>query len=188
MFAVVILFPLVVMPAVEVNAESSAPITFSSGLTLYSPVNTTYSSRFLNCSGSFTGPIDYEISLNYTVNGSYQGILPWKLNSTTAANYTIDWSFQLPQLPHGTNQLNIGIDQQLYSNAGTLINQKTEVNTVYFTVSQTLVTSSELILIISFTAIIVILIIVLLIYQRHRKTMAFSKGNVDSNIHSLFYF
>ena len=170
MFTIVIFASLVLMPDARVNAKSSAPITFPSGLTLYSPVNTTYSSSVVECNGSFIGPVKYEMSINYTVDGNYQGSLPWQLNSSNAANYTLDWSFQLPKLPHGSHQLSIGIDQQLYALNGTLINQITQVNTVYFTLSPTLIAVNELILIISLAAIVVALGIVLLIYRRHRKT------------------
>lgn len=173
-FAVVIFASLVVMPTVRVNAASSLPLTFSSGLTLYSPVNTTYTSSVLNCSGSFTGPIKYEILINYTVDGSYQGNLPWKLNSSNAANYTLTWSFQLPKLSRGSHQLSIGIDQQLYSGV-TLISQTTHVDTVYFSVNPTSMTAENLVLIILIIAIIVVLGVVLLFYRRHRKPVNLNK-------------
>lgn len=169
-FAVFFIASLVMMPAVRVNAESSAPITFSSGLTLYSPVNTTYSSSVVECNGNFTGSEEYEIQLNYTIDGNYQGSVPWKLYSSNASTYTVVWSFQLPKLPHGSHELSIGIDQQLYNSSGALINQTTQVNSVYFTLNSTLITVNELILIISLTAIVVVLVIVLLIYRMHRKT------------------
>ena len=173
--AVVILASLVMVPTVRVDAASSLSITFPSGLTLSSPINTTYSSSVLSCNGSFTGPLDWEITLNYTIDGNYQGYLPWKLNSSNAVNYTIDWGFQLPHLSQGPHRLNIGIDQQLYSGV-TVINQITHVNTVYFAISPTLVTVNQIILIISPIAIVVALVIVLLIYRSRRKTKS---TNID---------
>ena len=67
-FVVLIIASLVMVPAAKVNADSSEPLTFSSGLTLYSPVNTTYSSNTLECNGTFVGPSEYEVSLNYSVD------------------------------------------------------------------------------------------------------------------------
>jgi len=171
-FAVVFLASLVVLPAMKVNADSSEPITFSSGLTLYSPVNTTYSSNVVECNGTFVGPIDYESNLNYSIDGNYQGNLPWELNqnSTNSATYTLDWSFQLPQLHNGTHQLSIGIEEQLFNSAGNLVNQTTWVNTAYFTISssQPFPTVPEL----SLLAILLLIVAVLFIatYLRHRKT------------------
>jgi len=170
MFTVVFFVSSVMLPAARVNAESSAPITFSSGLTLNSPVNTTYTTSVVECNGSFTGPIEYEISLNYTVNGNYQGSLPWSRSSSNQANYTVDWSFQLPKLPQGSNQLSIGIDQQLYNNAGALISQTTQVNSVYFTLNSTLTTVNGLIVVIAIIIVVVALGIVFLLHRRHRKT------------------
>jgi hypothetical protein len=54
--AVVFLASLAVLPAMKVNADSREPVPFSSGLTLYSPVNTTYNSNVVECNGTFIGP------------------------------------------------------------------------------------------------------------------------------------
>src|SRR5208283_1868462 len=123
-----------------VNADSNNPITFSSGLTLYSPVNTTYYSNIVECNGTFDCPKGVQSSLNYSIDGQYQGGLPWSLNPNSIPipeYYTVNGSFQLPQLPNGSHQLSIGIDEELYSGnitADTLISQTTWVNTVYFTI------------------------------------------------------
>lgn len=170
-FTVVFISSLVMLPAVRVNAASSGPIAFSSGLTLYSPVNTTYSSKIINCSGTFIGPKDYEISLNYSIDGSYQGYLPWTLNqnATNSANYTLDWSFQLPQLSRGAHQLSIGIEQQLFGNNDNILNQKTSVDTSYFSISSSQPTSA--VLEFSLLAVLVVIVGVLSVvaYLRHRK-------------------
>ena len=171
-FAVVFLTSLAMLPSMSVTADSSEPITFSSGLTLYSPVNTTYSSNVVECNGTFIGPIEYEMSLNYSIDGNYQGSLPWTLNqnSTNSTTYTLDWSFQLPKLSAGTHQLSIGIERQLFTNAGALISQTTWVNTAYFTISPSQPTSS--ILEFSLLAVLLLILAVLFItaYLRHRKT------------------
>ncbi len=172
MFAVILLASLVMIPAVSVKADSNEPLTFSSGLTLYSPVNTTYSSKVVECNGTFTGPRDYEIFLNYSIDGNYQGALPWTLNPASINNpstYTLEWSFQLPQLPKGSHQLSIGIDEELFNSTGTLIDQTTRVNTVYFTTgSSQPPTVPELSLLAILPLIITVLSIAVIL--RHRKT------------------
>jgi hypothetical protein len=149
-FSVVFLASLVMLLSMRVKADSNEPITFSSGLTLYSPVNTTYSSNIVECNGTFNCPKGVQSSLNYSIDGNYQEGLPWKLNAGSIpipAIYIIDGSFQLPQLSNGTHQLSIGIDEALYSqpvfdNSGRtmikqpeLINSSSWINTVYFTIS-----------------------------------------------------
>jgi len=123
-----------------VKADSNSPITFSSGLTLYSPLNTTYNSNVVECNGTFNWPKDAQLSLNYSIDGQDQGGLPWSIdeNSIPIPQYTTtDGSFQLPQLPNGSHQLTIGIEEEVWNstdNPRTLINQTSWVNTVYFTI------------------------------------------------------
>ena len=126
------------------KADSNQPLIFSSGLTLYSPVNTTYSSNVLECNGTFDSPKRVQSSLNYSLDGKYMEGLPWKFNPDSIANintYTIDGSFQLPQLSDGTHQLSIGIlEEQLDNsniNSPRVINSTSWVNTVYFSISTT---------------------------------------------------
>ena len=177
LFAVVFLASLVMLPAASVNADPSEPLSFSSGLTLYSPVNTTYSSNVVECKGTFVGPIDYELTLNYSVDGTYQGNLPWALNqnSTNSATYTVDWSFQLPELSKGTHQLSVGIEQQLFSNGYTVVKQDTHVDTVYFTVSPSQPTPSALEVSLLAISILIVAILAVAMYLRHRKTANLSK-------------
>jgi hypothetical protein len=70
-FAVLFLVSLITLPSASVKADSNEPITFSSGLTLYSPVNTTYNSNVLECNGSFNCPKGVQCSLNYSIDGKY---------------------------------------------------------------------------------------------------------------------
>jgi hypothetical protein len=121
-----------------VKADSNQPIIFSSGLTLYSPVNTTYSSNILECNGTIDIPKDFQSSLNYSIDGKEADGLPWPLDSNSISNpfiYTIAGSFQLPQLPNGLHRLNIGISEERFNDSGELINQTTWINTVYFTIN-----------------------------------------------------
>jgi len=179
MFTVIFLSSLVTLPAMKVKADSSEPIAYSSGLTLYSPVNTTYSSNVIECNGTFNDPRDFESSLNYSIDGNYQGSLPWTLNQNSINNpvaYTLDWSFQLPQLPKGSHQLSIGIEIDLFNSADTIINRTTWVNTVYFMISSSpshapsVITVNEQVLIIAAIAVLIALCIGLLRFRKHQKT------------------
>ena len=173
--AVLIIASLVMVPAAKVNADSNEPLVFSSGLTLYSPVNATYGYSVLECNGTFVGPSEYEVSLNYSIDGNYQGYLPWALNqnSSSLSSYTLDWSFQLPHLANGPHQLSIGIEKQLYNSNATLISQSTLVNTVYLTISpsfQPIPSALEF----SLLAVVLLILtaILILVYLRHRKPRA----------------
>ena len=124
------------------NADSNEPITFSSGLTLYSPLNKTYSSNVIECNGTFDSPKGVQSSLNYSIDGTDQGGLLWPLDANSITNpdiYTIDGTFQLPQLSDGSHQLSIGILEELLDNSDInspkLINFTSWVNTAYFSIS-----------------------------------------------------
>lgn len=129
------------MLLILVFADSNEPVTFSSGLTLYSPVNTTYSSNVVECNGTFNWPKPYQLSLNYCIDGEDQGALLWSIDANTISipEYTtMSGSFQLPQLSNGPHQLSIGIDEEWFNNTGTtreLISKTTWVNPVYFTIA-----------------------------------------------------
>jgi hypothetical protein len=209
MFSVVFLASLVMLPVMRVGANSNEPITYSSGLTLYSPVNTTYSSSIIECNGTFDCPKGVQSSLNYSIDGKYQEGLPWKLDVNSIGNpdiYTIVGSFQLPQLSNGTHQLSIGIDEALYSQPvfdefgramikqPELINSTSWVNTVYFTIgsSQPTPTPSSaigalipapMIAIIATVAVLVVTIISLLLFRRHRKTTKTTISPVFTHLH-----
>jgi hypothetical protein len=125
----------------QTNQLNASPIIFSSGLTITSPVNKTYTSNIVECSGTFDCPKDYQSSLNYSIDGIGKGALPWKLDANSIANpdiYTIDGSFELPQLSDGSHQLSIGILEQLYDNSNVnslrLVNSSSWINTIYFTI------------------------------------------------------
>jgi hypothetical protein len=129
-----------------VKATSNEPITFSSGLTLYSPLNKTYSSNVIECNGSFDCPKGVQSSLNYSVDGKNTDGLPWKLDPNSIADpiiYTIDGSFQLPKLSDGSHKLSIGILEELLDNSNInspkLINSTSWINTVYFEIDTTTV-------------------------------------------------
>lgn len=127
------------------RADTNQPLTFSSGLTLYSPVNTVYYSRIVVCNGTFDCPQGVACSLNYSIDGVYQGGLQWSLDANSIANpynYTIDGAFPLPTLNNGSHQLSIGITEFYYNGSGIyiyqpnkILYQTTWIDTIYFTIS-----------------------------------------------------
>jgi len=123
------------------KADQNQPLTFSSGLTLYSPVNTTYSSSVLLCNGTLTCPKGFQSSLNYSIDGQNQGSPLWSLDPGSIcipSIYVVDGSFPLSPLHNGSHRLSIGITEELYNNTNMnspeLISYSSWVNTVYFTV------------------------------------------------------
>jgi len=124
------------------KADSNEPITFSSRLTLYSPLNITYGSNVLECNGTFVCPKGVQSSLNYSIDGKYVDGLPWKLDPNSIFDpdiYIINGSFMLLQLSDGSHKLSIGILEELLDNSNInspkLINSTSWVNTVYFSIS-----------------------------------------------------
>ncbi len=112
------------------------------GLTLYSPLNMTYSSSIVVCNGTFVCPKGFQSSLNYSIDGKYMDGLPWKLDPNSIFDpdiYIINGSFLLPQLSNGSHQLSIGVLEELLDNSNInsprLINSTSWINTIYFSIS-----------------------------------------------------
>jgi hypothetical protein len=119
-----------------VKADSAEPISFSSGLTLYSPVNTTYSSNIVDCNCSFNYPRGAMLYFNYSIDGKYQDTVPLVLNPSSNASAPTgmaDGVFQLPELLNGSHQLSIGIEEDLVN--GATVNKTGWINSVYFVIS-----------------------------------------------------
>lgn len=98
-----------------VKADSNEPITFSSGLTLYSPVNKTYTSDLLLLNLTFGSGAGLQRTLNYSIDGKYQGPISLTFNSTTGfeligLGYAL---VQLPELSNGPHVLTINIKAYL---------------------------------------------------------------------------
>jgi hypothetical protein len=111
-----------------VKADGNGPIHFSDGVTLLSPVNATYNSRFLTLNYTFEcGWVHY--SLNYSLDGVYGGPMPYTIINPQENHvvYSSKGSVQLPELSEGTHKLAVDLeadlaDVRLYS------------DTVYFTI------------------------------------------------------
>ena len=121
------------------KADSNEHITFASGLTLYSPLNKTYNSSLLQLNLTFEPRAGLQESLNYTIDGKYQGQIPLTFNSTTGFEM-VDLGYGLVQLPEFFNgphvlTVNVGFyNSSRYSGSW--------VHTIYFTVDTSEVVST----------------------------------------------
>jgi hypothetical protein len=140
---------------IRVKADSTEPITFSSGLAVYSPLNTSYNSYSVLVNVSFGCPYGIQSSLNYSIDGKYQDGLnmnfpstsePWSVPNYSPSNYYLFDSFNLPPLPNGPHQISFEIDEEANNYTappsssfqrinGTNNYVATWVNTVSFTIS-----------------------------------------------------
>ena len=117
------------------QSATNQSLTFSSGVTLYSPLNKTYTSNVVYCNGSFSCPTELLETLNYSLDEKYLGYLPWKLDMGSLGNPVTNFngSVSLPNLNDGSHKLSIGVKEELWDGTH-LVNTTTWVNTVYFTV------------------------------------------------------
>lgn len=93
----------------SVKADSNNPIGNSGGLTIYSPVNTTYNSNFLSLRLSF-GSGGVPATINYSLDGKYSGPVPLFVNDTSTGFHIItneDGFAELPELSDGSHQITI---------------------------------------------------------------------------------
>jgi hypothetical protein len=101
-----------------VKADSAEPATFSSGLTVYSPLNTVYSSYSVLCNASLRVSMVYQSSISYSIDGKDQGSSGFKLQFGSAGYYYVAGSFMLPPLHNGPHQLTFAVEIALYNYSG----------------------------------------------------------------------
>jgi hypothetical protein len=82
----------------RVKADSNNPIVFSGGVTIYSPVNTTYHTSLLALNLTCSCGAGLHISLNYDIDGKYQGPITLEFNLTSGF-HMIGLGTALVQLP-----------------------------------------------------------------------------------------
>jgi hypothetical protein len=118
------------------QGAANQSITFSSGVILYSPLNTTYNSNLVYCNGSFSCPNELLETLNYTLDEKYLGFLPWKIDMATFGGFInyFNGSVPLSNLSDGSHKLSIGIKEELWDGTHQ-VNETTWINTIYFTVN-----------------------------------------------------
>jgi hypothetical protein len=106
-----------------VRADSTDSIRFiDSGITIYSPVNMTYNfaNLVLNLSlymAGNLGSLDPQISMNYSVDGIYNGSVPLRSNGEIHVVTVAVGTTDLPELSNGSHYLTIylyGLNQRTY--------------------------------------------------------------------------
>ena len=141
LLTIIIVFTLLSLSLVNLSlidtasAETGGSISFSSGITLYSPVNKTYNGEnlllnlSLHLAGNFAS-VDPNISMNYSIDETYKGVVPLKSNGQMDMFTTAIGTVNLPKLPQGSHCLTInlyGLNQKTYEPK-----YLSYVNTVYF--------------------------------------------------------
>lgn len=96
-----------------VGAQADSGVQYSSGVHLYSPLNTTYTSSTVPINLTFDMGIPSE--LNYTLDGVYSGDIPLTYVNGSEVLYLSDYTgiVELPQLEDGTHCLTITVDAEL---------------------------------------------------------------------------
>jgi len=124
-----------------IRADSTGFISFSSGITLLSPINMTYNNPnlFLNLtlySAGSMGYIDSRISMNYSIDGKLNGHVPLKVSNPGVHVITNAFGLtSLPELAEGSHSLILFLEG---------FNQKRHeprfvsyIDTVYFSIDLT---------------------------------------------------
>lgn len=92
-----------------VKADSTGAMLFAGGVTVYSPVNATYDSNFLTLNLTCGCGAGLQFSLNFTIDGAYEGTIPLMYNDTPGFQLiaTETGTVQLPELSSGSHCLTI---------------------------------------------------------------------------------
>ena len=100
-----------------VKADSNNPIVMDGGVTLYSPINTTYYSNFLTLNLTFGCGSGLQCSLNYSVDNEYTGSIPLTINESGSQGFQMiipeTGLVQLPELSGGSHSLTIYVEADL---------------------------------------------------------------------------
>jgi hypothetical protein len=96
-----------------VTFAQTQPLMFSSGLAIYSPVNTTYKSTSLTLNLTYEAGLPY--SLNYSIDGIYQGPISLTFNNSEGFHMTSTGVavIQLPALSNGSHILTVNVEGYL---------------------------------------------------------------------------
>ena len=104
-----------------VKADSNDYIRFSSGATIFSPLNTTYNSRFLNLNLTFDQGAGIHCSLNYSIDGNYKSSIPLEAKNLPPGFHFINKKtglVTLPELSEGSHCLTVNVLCGLYDYHG----------------------------------------------------------------------
>jgi hypothetical protein len=106
-----ILAALLIVSAQPVKGDTVGPLRFKDGVTVYSPVNTTYNSRNILFNYTFAVGMGMHYSLNYMLDGNLAKPMPYSVINPQELHvvYLAIGQVQLPELSEGTHSLKISL-------------------------------------------------------------------------------
>ena len=128
----ILLFGTLIQVNPFVKAETNS-ISFSSGLTVFSPLNQTYTSNELPLNVTFNWIVGTQVFLNYSIDGNLIGQLPLSFGNITGfqQTYLAYGLVDLPQYSNGSHVLTVNVESRLNGNGEPYY----WVNQVYFSIS-----------------------------------------------------
>jgi hypothetical protein len=114
-----------------VMAGSLGPIRLSDGVTVFSPVNTTYNTQNILLNYTFACGLGMHYSLNYTLDGNITGLMPYSVINPKELHvvYSSKGQVQLPELSEGPHSLTIYLQAVFGEN-----DIRSYVDTIYFNI------------------------------------------------------
>jgi len=97
-----------------VKADSNSPITFSSGLTVYSPLDTVYNSYSVLCNASLQVPQLVQSQIDFFMDGQAANS-DFNLQFGPDQVYYVAGAFMLPALPNGPHTLTFQIEEEAFN-------------------------------------------------------------------------
>ena len=109
LLAIPLLLASLLMGVHMVKADSNGAMLFAGGVTVYSPVNATYDSNFLTLNLTCGCGAGLQFSLNYTIDGAYEGAIPLTCSGSPGFQMIVTetGTAQLPELSAGSHCLTI---------------------------------------------------------------------------------
>ena len=129
-FAVVLL-GLLLIGLQPVLGSTVGPVYLSDDVTVFSPVNTTYNTKNILFNYTLAVGIGSHISLNYTLDGSLIGAMPFTVINPKELHvfYMARGQVQLPELSEGLHTLVISFHAE-----NSFSKVKSQVDTIHFTI------------------------------------------------------
>ena len=95
-----------------VKADSKDVISFSSGVTIFSPLNRTYNSKFLTLNFTIACGLGIKYSLNYSIDGKHEGPMPYVIDDPSELHvvYRGTGLVKLPELSEGSHTLTVYLE------------------------------------------------------------------------------
>ncbi|MCW4021737.1 MAG: hypothetical protein NWF02_01040 [Candidatus Bathyarchaeota archaeon] len=100
--------------------DSPESMTFTSGVTLYSPLNTTYPSKLLTLNLTAVVGRGIDCTINYNIDNQHTGTVPYTFMFPTDLHIQnkVKGTVNLPELTEGTHNLTIQVECGIYDYNG----------------------------------------------------------------------